>query len=122
MGCILVAEDDFKTRLLIKIMLQRAGYRTDEAEDARQALDVLDSDTPVDLMISDVIMPDVDGLELLEQAQKEHPHIPVILLSGQRKTDWIQKALDKGAVGCLSKPFTQDELVKAVGNVLRAGV
>ncbi len=122
MGCILVTEDDFKSRLLITIMLQRAGYHTDEAEDALQALDVLSSDTPIDLMISDVMMPGVDGLQLLEQAQKDHPHIPVILLSGQRQTDWVQQALAKGASVCLSKPFTQQQLVTAVGHVLSAGV
>ena len=122
MGCILVAEDDFKTRILITIILQRAGYHTDQAEDGRQALDVLDSDAAVDLMISDIMMPGVDGLQLLEQAQKDYPHIPVILLSGLGKTDWMQKALDKGAVSCLNKPFTQQQLVKVVGDVLRAGV
>lgn len=115
---ILVVEDDLKTRLLIKIILQRAGYGTHEVENGHEAVKALRHSDAIDLLISDVLMPDMNGLELLEHAQRHHPHIPVIMLSAQRTYDWVQASMEKGAVSYLSKPFTQQQLVSLVGDVL----
>ncbi len=121
MSRILVVEDDFDTRSLITLILQAAGYETREAESAEQALEVLKNDQPVDLLLSDILMAGVNGLQLLEQTREQYPSLPVILLSAHARSSWVQRALQKGAACYLLKPFTREQLITIVTDLIGSG-
>lgn len=115
---ILVVEDDTGTRSLITQVLRRSGFQTVEAENGLRALEVLENDDQFDLILSDMRMNFVDGLELLAEVKARWSSIPMIMLSVYSMADWIQNAIDKGAAGYIVKPFTQQQLIEAIYNVL----
>jgi CheY-like chemotaxis protein len=78
---ILCVDDEPNSLILRKLVLERAGYKVLTASSAKQALEVVSS-TPVDLVLSDQLMPGVSGTELARRVKAAHPHLPVILISG----------------------------------------
>jgi len=120
MARVLLVEDDHNMRFLIAKILQRAGYETCEADNGRRALEILKNDDFVDLVISDFLMPEMNGLEFLELIKKQHPGIPVVMLSVHTRVDWIDEAMQKGAVAYLLKPFTREQLTTIVSDILSA--
>jgi two-component system response regulator FlrC len=117
---ILVVEDDFDTRFLIRVILQAAGYQTREAESAEEALEILKNEPSIDLLLTDILMAGVNGLQLLEQSRKLFPNLPIILVSAHTQSSWVQHALQNGAACYLLKPFTRDQLVTIVTDVIGA--
>jgi len=115
---ILVVEDDASSRNLIARILQRLGYDTAEAENGLTALDILEQDNSFDLILSDVRMAPVDGLNLLIEVKRLYPHIPVLLTSVHGRPEWIAQALEEGASGFLPKPFVKNQLAEAVESIL----
>ena len=111
---ILIVEDSSDIRFIIQEILKRKGYTTVEAENGLQALEVLERDSRIDLIISDVRMAKMNGLELLGELKERFPHIPAIILSVHTVPEWIDEAMQKGAVSYLTKPFTPDQLLSAV--------
>jgi len=111
---ILIVEDSQDIRFIIREILKRKNYQTVEAENGLQALDVLEQDSHFDLIISDLRMAKMGGLELLGELQNRFPGIPTIILSVHTVPEWIDEAMQKGAVSYLTKPFTPDQLVSAV--------
>jgi DNA-binding NtrC family response regulator len=120
MARILVVEDDFNMRFLIAKILQKAGYETREAENGQYALQTLANDGHIDLVISDFLMPQMGGLEFLTQMRDYYPQVPVIMLSVHTRFDWVEASMEQGAACYLLKPFTREQLVTAVGDVLAA--
>jgi diguanylate cyclase (GGDEF)-like protein len=112
---ILLVEDDHAIRLLITTVLKKAGYDVTQANDGREALARIAEATP-DLIISDVMMPHLDGFGLLTQlrADPSTRTIPLILLTARRAKDDIVSGLDLGADDYLVKPFDKDELLARV--------
>jgi signal transduction histidine kinase/ActR/RegA family two-component response regulator len=112
---ILVVEDDPATREVTRRLLQRHGFRILEAEHGGAALVVLGSgDTPVDLVLTDVMMPGMSGVDLAARIGKRWPDLPVLLMSGYSDAE----IRAKGALGrqrsLIEKPFTASGLLKAV--------
>jgi DNA-binding response OmpR family regulator len=117
---ILVVDDDVKIVRLVRMYLERAGYRVIEATDGRSALSAIALEAPA-LVVLDVMLPEVDGLAVL-RAVRRTDQTPVIILSARGLTDDRIAGLTAGADDYLPKPFSPAELVLRVQRVLaRAG-
>jgi len=114
---VLLAEDDKPSREIYHTVLDAAGYHVIDAEDGKAALDVLDSEQ-VDVLLTDVFMPGMSGIELLERARKLRPNLRAIVMTGQKTSEAVIGALRNQACEFLSKPFHADELIEAVRSVL----
>ncbi|MGE0623978.1 MAG: sigma-54-dependent transcriptional regulator [Pseudomonadales bacterium] len=114
---ILVVEDDAALREALQETLVRAGYVVATAADGRQALDVLDLE-PVGLVVSDVQMRPMDGLELLERLREGHPEIPVVLMTAYGSIRQAVEAMQRGAHDYLAKPFEGPTLIEMVRRYL----
>lgn len=113
---ILIAEDDAGVRSVLARHLGSAGYEVLETADGRACLDVLRT-TPVDLVIIDIYMPEVDGIAVIAQAHREFAHVRILAISGggtvpRERTLEIAHRL--GATRTLTKPFDRDELLALV--------
>lgn len=106
---ILIVEDEKNTREGLKWALESEDYEISLAADGRQGMDVL-SVKPFDLVISDLKMPEVSGMELLQHILEEYPHIMVIILTGYATVENAVKAMDLGAFYYLEKPVNIDRL------------
>jgi len=116
---ILVVEDDELQRRLLKSQLERMGHRVFEAADGNQALRVYHSES-IEVVITDVMMPDRDGLELILELKRSVPDLPMIAISGgmsMANYDPLPLARLFGA-SVLSKPFSQKELESVLDPIL----
>jgi len=111
---VLVAEDNESFRKVLRESLLREGYEVEEARDGREALEMLGR-RHFDLMVSDVKMPGVDGLELLRSARQTDPDTVVILMTAYGTVDMAVEAMKAGALDFLSKPFPVEEFMLTVG-------
>ena len=114
---ILVVEDDHKTSQLIQVCLQKDGYRVAAAYDGKEALDLARKIRP-DLVILDLMLPEVDGLEVCQQLRAESK-VAIIMLTGKSTEDDKLLGLDLGADDYVTKPFSFRELLARVRAVLR---
>ena len=118
---ILVIDDDAVVRDVIGEMLVAVGYEVETAASAAEALDLF-MDEAIELVITDIVMPDVSGLELLETMRLHRPSLPIVLVTGANTRDNLSEALTRGADGLVAKPFSRAELQEAVEKALdRAG-
>lgn len=113
-GRVLVVEDEPAVREVTRRVLERSGFEVVVAEDAHAALAVLAAGGVVDVMVSDVIMPDVNGLELREQALVLRPDLPVLFVSGYAEAALWARGLDVSQIPLLTKPFRANVLVERV--------
>ncbi|MCC6615249.1 MAG: response regulator transcription factor [Anaerolineae bacterium] len=114
---ILIVEDDSDTAEVVAALLETAGYTTVSVEDGTTALEEIQSATP-DLVLLDLNLPDIDGLDVLRSV-REQSFLPMIILSGFTQGRDKVLALEAGADDFLSKPFIPEELVARVGALLR---
>jgi two-component system response regulator PilR (NtrC family) len=114
---ILVVDDERSIRELLAIVLRRDGYEVILAENGRTALNVLEQE-PVDLLISDIKMPDMSGVEVLRAAKQVDQDILGIMITAFASTESAVEALRMGAYDYVSKPFDVDELKIIVRNAL----
>jgi DNA-binding response OmpR family regulator len=116
---VLVVDDEAPIRLLCRVNLQIAGMEVEEAEDGGDALRVLEAET-VDLVLLDVMMPNLDGWEVAERlaASAETRDLPVVFLTARVGDDDRQRAFELDAVGYVVKPFDPIELAGKVRDVL----
>jgi putative two-component system response regulator len=117
MNRILVIDDEDVIRMLVVEILESAGYDVTSAESAEVALALLD-DADFDLVVSDVIMPGLSGLELLEAVRARRASLPVVLVTGAGTYDTLSQALTRGAAGLVTKPFAHSDLQSAVADAL----
>ena len=115
---ILIVDDDPGTLQSLARAFALEGYTAISAPSAARALERL-AEEPVDAILSDVVMPEMDGLELLEQLQKRAPGVPVILMSGQATVETAVKATRLGALDFIEKPIGLDRLLLTLRNALR---
>jgi DNA-binding NtrC family response regulator len=117
-GTILVVDDDAAVLLTTARLLQRAGFDTLEIGTPAEALELIATES-VDVLLSDVVMPDMNGLELAAAVRERHPEIEVVLMSGFTPTALMRhKLTGDGAPAILQKPVARDELVAAVGEAV----
>lgn len=117
---ILIADDDDDVRSVLARHLTRAGYEVLEAADGLRCLEVLRT-TPVDLVILDIYMPELDGIAVIAQASRDFAHVPILAISGGgtvARDQTLEIARRLGATRTLSKPFEQEELVSAVRDLV----
>ena len=119
MAKILVVDDEAPIRQVIARVLTRAGHEISEAADGAAAASKLKAE-PFDLVITDIVMPNLDGLETLMNLARDGEKVPVIAMSGiyPQSSLYLKVAKSLGARLTLSKPFNESELVAAVENVL----
>ncbi|MEM9809947.1 MAG: sigma-54 dependent transcriptional regulator [Pseudomonadota bacterium] len=117
---VLLVDDDPTTRRLMRAVCERGGYFVKEAEGGEQALDVLrgDGGNAVDLMMLDLVMPHVSGMDVLEELRTVKPDLPVIVLTAQGGVDTAVKAMQHGAVDFFVKPASPERVVVGIGNAL----
>jgi len=115
---VLSVDDASTMRKMISLTLKTAGYEVIEAPDGPEALEIL-TKMDVDLMIFDVNMPKMNGIDLLKNVRKtaKHSRTPVLMLTTETQAAVRDQARSAGATGWINKPFKQDHLVGAVGKV-----
>ena len=110
---ILIVDDDIHILELIQRHLKSLNYHTFKAISVKEALQIL-KDQSIDLLITDLQMPGVDGLELIKYASEHFPKIPKLVVTGFPSIDGALEVMKSGAVDYITKPFTKDELKAAV--------
>ena len=118
MFTILIAEDDSELRNLFSHVLERNGYTVDSVGDGQAALDALDQKL-YDLVISDIMMPKVDGYELVSQMRDAGMKTPVLMITAKVAFDDMQKGFSSGSDDYMIKPVNVNEMVLRVGALLR---
>jgi DNA-binding response OmpR family regulator len=120
MAQVLVVDDEEPMRKFIRIVLQQDGYSVAESSNGKNAIEII-RDTSIDLMISDVVMPDMDGIELIRETRKAHPKMKILAISGAGiGGPWLYLNIAEclGADAILMKPFSPDQLIEKVSAVL----
>jgi len=117
MARILVADDELSMREFLKILLESEGHETRLATNGAEALTMLGRE-PFDLMISDIRMPDMDGLHLLEEARRTHQHLPVVLITAYASPEDAVHAMKDGAYDYITKPFKVQEIKNIIQGAL----
>lgn len=115
---VLVVDDEERMRKLISDFLKIKGYETVEAGDGEEAIDVFFADREIALIILDVMMPKMDGWEVLKTV-REHSKVPVIMLTARTEETDELKGFEYGADEYISKPFSPKILVARVEAILR---
>ena len=119
---ILVVEDDPPLRRLIRAALEKRGYVVIEARNGAEATAVLRKhQARVDLVLTDVDMPHVDGFELVERLHQMRPGTGVLYMTGEHHKVPVRGGLKESGHAYLYKPFTPNKLVEAIEDVLNAG-
>ncbi len=116
---VLIVDDELNIRRVLAAMLAREGYDVTTAAEGEQALAVLNK-TPVHVVVTDLVMPRMGGLELLRRVSAEFPDVPVIVITAHGTVDSAVQALKAGAFDYITKPFEQDELKKVIAKATRA--
>ncbi len=117
--CILIVDDSETVRQVLQLALGNAGYQVVEAEDGFDALAKL-SGAQVDMLITDLNMPNMDGLELIRKVREEGQHrfTPIVMLTTESSEEKKKAGREAGASGWIVKPFKPEQLLKVVKMVL----
>ena len=119
MAHVLIVDDEVNIRRVLAAMLKREGYEVTTAADGEQALGVLNK-TPVHVVVTDLVMPRLGGMELLRRVSADFPDVPVIVITAHGSVDSAVAALKAGAFDYITKPFEQDDLKKVIAKAARA--
>ena len=118
---VLLVEDDHAVRRLARRILERAGYAVLDESNPLEALDrLVEHRNAVDLLLTDVVMPEMGGRERAERATAAHPGIATIFMSGYTEDEVMRWGISTGSLDFLAKPFSPADLVLKVEEVLRA--
>ncbi len=120
MARLLLIDDDPALLLLLRRTLERSGYEVVTAPNGREGLQRLAA-APFDLLITDIVMPEMEGLELILKLRQTHPALRIIAISGGgqlRPASYLNLARLSGAMTVLAKPFELEELLGAVQKLL----
>lgn len=117
---ILVIDDEVHILLMLKKMLEKVGYEVDLARNGQEGID-LQNKLPADLIITDIVMPEKEGLETIVEIKSKYPDTKIIAISGGGRMDpreYLEPAKLFGASKILKKPFNQQEIVSAVNELI----
>jgi two-component system chemotaxis response regulator CheY len=121
LGGVLVIDDEPDVRTVIRLTLEKAGYYVVEAEDGEQAIQVLnEGEHPMvlDVILTDIRMPRINGLEAMTYFQREYPSVPLIVLTGFPDLAMAVRLLNRGITDYLVKPVEHEKLISAVADAL----
>jgi excisionase family DNA binding protein len=117
---VLIVDDDPRLREFVRVNLEMDGYAVREAGSAEEGLAALE-DEPPDLVLLDVMMPQVDGFEMLRKMQEQHglASVPVVMFSGKVDEETATRAAREGAQAFIGKPFDPQQLIESTKQLLR---
>jgi two-component system cell cycle sensor histidine kinase/response regulator CckA len=115
---VLVVEDERNIRLLVAAVLRQKGCQVVEAANGLEALHHLAQDERFDVVVTDLKMPELNGIALLSEMQRRYPDVPVVVMSAYVSEDWVKEAAQKTFVA-LPKPFTHSQLIDVLDQVLQ---
>ena len=119
MAKILVVEDEPEIRILVKTILEKAGYSVVEAEDGEAALRLVNEEEP-DLVLLDVMIPGIEGWEVCRRIRENEAtrRLPIIMVTVRTTDEDIQRSVECGANAHINKPFDQRELLDTIKKLL----
>ena len=120
MARILIIEDDAQVRVILRKILERAGYEVEPAPDGKAGIESY-RERRADLVITDIIMPEKEGLETIMELRLEFPDVKIVAMSGGGAIGpeyYLKTAKALGALRTLRKPIERDDLLKAVRDVI----
>ena len=118
---ILIIDDEQQIRSMLRLMLERDGYEVVEAPDGIEGIKAY-REKPADLIITDLIMPNKDGIGMIIELQKEFPDVKIIAMSGgglNKPEGYLKGAKKLGAACTLTKPIDRKKMLRAVKNVIK---
>ncbi|MDR1676773.1 MAG: sigma 54-interacting transcriptional regulator, partial [Deltaproteobacteria bacterium] len=115
---ILLVDDEPNYRLIIGRILDAQGYNVVEAGSGREALELFRESLEMDLVMTDITMPDGDGMELLSKIKEERSEVPVVMLTAHNDTRLAVKAIKNGAFDYLTKPYSNEDLLRCTAKAL----
>ena len=119
-GSILIIDDDAAVSRTLSLILTRAGYQVSAATSGRKGLELL-TNGAFDLVLTDIIMPELDGIEAIRKIREDHPGLRIIAMSGGGqidKADFLHMAEALGADRVIEKPVRSERLLELVGSVM----
>src|SRR5437867_5995512 len=116
---ILIVDDEEQIRASVRGVLADEGFRVLEADNGRSALAVIAAERPR-LVLLDIWMPEIDGIETLREIQRHHPETRVVVISGHGNIETAVRATQLGAIDFIEKPFSIDRLLQRVERALGA--
>ncbi|MEM6820852.1 MAG: response regulator [Verrucomicrobiota bacterium] len=124
MGKILIIDDSDSIRATIETILRELDYEVISVENGKEALKALETTGPVSLMITDIFMPEMDGIEVIEQTKSIYPDTKIIAISaggmGIKGQEMLEIASSLGAQKVVNKPFSNEDITSAVATVLKS--
>ena len=114
---ILIIDDDRQMRRLLTRILARAGHTVREAENGRDGVALFEQQRPA-LVITDIVMPDMEGIETILSLRRDNPTLPIIAISGGSDPVYLRAAASLGATAALRKPFSRHSLLDLVEGML----
>ena len=116
---ILVVDDSNTVRRNVSIVLKRVGFEMAEAADGEEGLAMVDSNRNIGMVICDINMPNMDGLEMVEKikGKPENKSLPILMLTTEGQLELVKRAKKAGAVGWIVKPFNPAHLVETVNHL-----
>ncbi len=113
---ILLVDDEANLRATLTLILQREGYQTRAAANGREAIELLTS-SKSDLILLDLKMPGIDGMQLLQEIHRLDPNIPVLILTANASLDMAVHAIRSGAQGYLLKPIEPEQIILRIREI-----
>jgi DNA-binding response OmpR family regulator len=117
---ILIIDDEPQIRSMLKMMLEREGFNVIVASDGKEGMKIFEKE-PVDLVITDLIMPEKEGIEVIQELRKNNSNLPIIAISGGGKNSpdtYLNIAKLLGANAIFEKPVAKEKLIDAVNKAL----
>jgi YesN/AraC family two-component response regulator len=118
MAEILIIDDEQQMRRLLARILNGAGHTVHEANNGEEGIRLFHRVHPT-LVITDIVMPEIEGIELIRKLRREAPTIPILAISGVGHPLYLRAATGLGATAALAKPFGSDELLSVVERLLK---
>lgn len=120
---VLIVDDSATIRQQVSMALKQAGFAIVEAADGREGLNQIDSNREIAMVVCDVNMPNMNGLEMIEQVKRkpEHKALPILMLTTEGQPSMVRRAKEAGAVGWIVKPFDANQLVQTARHLTKAG-
>jgi two-component system chemotaxis response regulator CheY len=119
---ILVVDDSGTVRQQVSMALKQAGFETAQAADGREGLAMVDANRNIDMVICDVNMPNMNGLEMVEKikSKPENKALPILMLTTEGQPSMIKRAKEAGAVGWIVKPFNASQLIQTAKHLTKS--
>jgi DNA-binding response OmpR family regulator len=115
---ILVMEDELNVAKALEMVLTEEGYTVDLAQTGQAALETFNT-KPIDLLIADLRLPDIDGTEIIRRVKVRFPELRIVVITGYASIDSVVETMKLGANDYLAKPFTEDQIKSSVDTALR---